>query len=49
MHGYQLDVTDGVDTHGEQHVAAVIDAVGRILGIEAFPADPSSGSPGRLA
>jgi transposase len=41
MHDYQLDVTGGVDTHGDQHVAAVIDAVGRILGTEAFPADPS--------
>lgn len=40
MHDDQLDVTGGVDTHGEQHVAAVIDAVGRILGTEAFPADP---------
>ena len=39
MQDYQGDVTGGVDTHGEQHVAAVIDAVGRILGTQAFPAD----------
>ena len=40
MQDDQRDVTGGVDTHGEQHVAAVIDAVGRILGTAAFPADP---------
>jgi transposase len=39
MQDDQRDVTGGVDTHGEQHVAAVIDAVGRILGTQAFPAD----------
>jgi transposase len=39
MHDGQVDVTGGVDTHGEQHVAAVIDAVGRILGTGAFAAD----------
>lgn len=31
-------VTGGVDTHKDQHVAAVCDATGRILGTEAFPA-----------
>jgi transposase len=39
MQDRQADVTGGVDTHGEQHVAAVIDAVGRILGTRAFAAD----------
>jgi transposase len=35
----QSDVTGGVDTHGDNHVAAIVDAVGRILGTETFPAD----------
>lgn len=39
MHHEQLDVTGGVDTHGDNHVAAVVDSVGRILGTETFPAD----------
>jgi transposase len=39
MQDRQADVTGGVDTHGEQHVAAVIDVVGRILGTAAFAAD----------
>jgi transposase len=39
MHDGQVNVTGGVDTHGEQHVAAVIDAVGRILATGAFAAD----------
>jgi transposase len=38
MHDQQVDVTGGVDTHGERHVAAVVDAAGRILGTRAFPA-----------
>lgn len=29
----------GVDTHGETHVAAVIDGIGRVLGTESFPAE----------
>ena len=32
-------VTGGVDTHAENHVAAVVDEVGRVLGTESFPAD----------
>ncbi len=39
MHHEQLDVTGGVNTHGDNHVAAVVDAAGRILGTETFPAD----------
>jgi transposase len=35
------DVTVGVDTHDEIHVAAVIDRVGRELGWRAFPANPT--------
>ena len=31
-------VTGGVDTHKETHVAAVVDAIGRILATKAFPA-----------
>lgn len=31
-------VTGGVDTHGDFHQAAVIDAIGRELGTESFPA-----------
>lgn len=34
----QHNVTGGVDTHLEVHVASVIDEVGRILGTEPFPA-----------
>jgi transposase len=34
-----LEVTGGVDTHGEMHVAAVVDCAGRILGTAPFPAD----------
>jgi transposase len=30
-------VTVGIDTHGEVHVAAVLDEQGRLLGTEAFP------------
>ena len=33
-------VTGGIDTHGEVHVAAVLDEVGGLLGTESFPADP---------
>lgn len=32
------EVTGGVDTHRDQHMAGVVDAAGRILGTEAFPA-----------
>ena len=34
-------IVGGVDTHADQHVAAVIDSNGGVLGIEAFPADVS--------
>lgn len=30
-------VTDGVDTHGDVHVAAVLEERGRLLGTESFP------------
>ena len=30
-------VTVGIDTHGEVHVAAALDELGRLLGIESFP------------
>jgi transposase len=32
------EVTGGVDTHADEHVAAVIDQTGRILGTRSFPA-----------
>ena len=38
MQDQGLGVTGGVDTHRDQHVAAVVDTAGRILGTEAFPA-----------
>ncbi len=37
MHDQQDEVTGGVDTHAEVHVAAAIDSLGRVLGTEAFP------------
>jgi transposase len=33
-------VTGGIDTHGETHVAAVLDEVGGLLGTESFEANP---------
>lgn len=33
----KVHVVGGVDTHGEVHVAAVVDETGRILGSESFP------------
>lgn len=36
-----LEVTGGVDTHADTHVAAVIDPLGRHLGHRAFPATPA--------
>ena len=39
MHHRALgEVTGGVDTHREVHVAAVVDTAGRLLGTESFPA-----------
>ncbi len=35
--GAERLVTGGVDTHKDVHVAAVIDGVGRLLGVESFP------------
>ena len=36
-----LEVTGGVDTHKETHVAAALDGLGRLLGTEEFPATPA--------
>ena len=33
-------VTGGIDTHGQVHVAAVLDEIGGLLGTESFAADP---------
>lgn len=41
MHQRQTEVTGGVDTHRDIHVAAVIDSVGRILGTESFMTTPA--------
>jgi transposase len=38
MHDHDRQVTGGVDTHGEVHVAAAVDTTGRILGTASFPA-----------
>lgn len=38
MHDQGSQVTGGVDTHGDVHVAAVIDVVGRILATSSFAA-----------
>ena len=39
MTEHDLGVTGGVDTHAETHHAAVIDALGRVLGSREFRAD----------
>jgi transposase len=36
-----VEVTGGVDTHKDTHVAAAKDGVGRVLGTQAFPATPA--------
>jgi hypothetical protein len=33
-------VTGGVDTHLELNVAAVLDGIGGLLGVESFPTSP---------
>ncbi len=39
-----VQVTLGVDTHAEQHVAAALDQHGRLLGTRSIPTTPSSPS-----
>jgi hypothetical protein len=34
-----VEVTGGVDTHADNHMAAAIDHNGGLLGVESFPAD----------
>ena len=34
-------ITGGVDTHAEMHVAAALDAIGGLLGVQEFPATPA--------
>ena len=36
-----IDVVGGVDTHGDVHVAALVDTVGRILDTASFPTTPA--------
>src|SRR5262249_58730593 len=33
-------VTGGVDTHADTHMAAALDAIGGLLGVQEFPATP---------
>jgi transposase len=35
------DVTGGVDTHADAHVAASLDPIGGLLGVQEFPATPA--------
>src|SRR3954469_13072220 len=35
------EVTGGIDTHGDTHTAAALDATGRLLGHHQFPATPT--------
>ena len=34
-------ITGGVDTHLEMHMAAALDPIGGLLGVESFPATPA--------
>jgi transposase len=34
-----VEVTGGVDTHADFHVAAAVDANGGLLGVDSFPVD----------
>ena len=34
-------ITGGVDTHADMHVAAALDPIGGLLGIEEFPVSPA--------
>ena len=34
-------ITGGVDTHADVHVAAALDAIGGLLGVQEFPATPA--------
>jgi transposase len=34
-------ITGGVDTHADVHVAAALDPVGGLLGVEEFPVTPA--------
>jgi transposase len=34
-------ITGGVDTHAEVHVAAALDQIGGLLGVQEFPASPA--------
>jgi transposase len=34
-------ITGGVDTHADMHVAAALDAIGGLLGVQEFPATPA--------
>jgi hypothetical protein len=34
-------ITGGVDTHADVHVAAALDPIGGLLGVQEFPATPN--------
>ena len=34
-------ITGGVDTHADMHVAAALDPIGGLLGVEEFPVTPA--------
>ncbi len=34
-------ITGGVDTHADVHVAAALDVIGGLLGVQEFPATPA--------
>ena len=39
--GEERPVTGGVDTHLHVHVAAALDGLGGLLGVESFPTTPT--------
>ena len=38
-------IAGGVDTHADMHVAAALDPIGGLLGVEEFPATPGRANP----
>jgi transposase len=38
---HEREVLGGVDTHADQHVAAVVSQIGKLLGTSSFPATPA--------
>ena len=42
-------ITGGIDIHLDVHVAAALDAIGGVLGVESFPADGPGYRPSRFS